>query len=79
MPKFSIIIPVYNVRNYIKRTLDSVFSQSYKDFEVIVVDDGSSDGSIDIAKEYDVKIISSSHVGVSEARNIGEAKGYRGS
>ena len=74
MPKFSIIIPVYNVRNYIKRTLDSVFSQSYKDFEVIVVDDGSSDGSIDIAKEYDVKIISSSHVGVSEARNIGEAK-----
>ena len=74
MPKFSIIIPVYNVEQYIKRTLDSVFNQTEKDFEVIIVDDGSTDNSISIAKEYDVKIIHSKHVEVSEARNIGEKK-----
>ena len=56
MPKFSIVIPVYNVEDYMKRTLDSVFSQTYKDFEVIIVDDGSTDKSIEIAKKYDVKI-----------------------
>ena len=77
MPKFSIIIPVYNVENYIKRTLDSVFKQTYKDFEVIIVDDGCTDNSITLAKEYDVKIINEDHVGVSQARNIGQkhAKG----
>lgn len=74
MPKFSIVIPVYNVEQYIKRTLDSVFNQTYKDYEVIVVDDGSTDKSIEIAKNYDVKIIHSKHVEVSEARNIGEKK-----
>jgi glycosyltransferase involved in cell wall biosynthesis len=71
MPKFSIIIPVYNVEKYIKRTLDSIFNQTEKDFEVIVVNDGCTDKSIEIAKKYDVKIIDSKHVGVSEARNIG--------
>ncbi len=71
MPKFSIIIPVYNVENYIGRCLDSVFCQTYKDYEVIVVDDGSTDKSKKIAKEYDVKIINSKHQGVSESRNIG--------
>ena len=77
MPKFSIIIPVYNVEKYIKRTLDHVFNQTYKDFEVIVVNDGCTDKSIELAKEYKVKIVSDKHVGVSEARNIGEkyAKG----
>ena len=77
MPKFSIVIPVYNVEKYIKRTLDSVFNQTYKDFEVIVVNDGCTDKSIEYAKEYNVKIIGEKHIGVSEARNIGEkeAKG----
>ena len=72
MPKFSIVIPVYNVEKYIKRTLDSVFNQTYKDFEVIVVNDGCTDKSIDYAKEYKVKIVGAKHVGVSEARNIGK-------
>ena len=72
MPKFSIVIPVYNVEKYIKRTLDSVFNQTYKDFEVIVVNDGCTDKSIDYAKEYKVKIVGDKHVGVSEARNIGK-------
>lgn len=71
MKKFSIIIPVYNVEQYLKRTLDSVFKQTYQNFEVIVVNDGCTDKSMDIARKYDVKIIDTTHVGVSEARNIG--------
>ena len=54
MPKYSIVIPVYNVEDYIKRTLDNIFNQTEKDFEVIVVDDGSTDKSIEIAIKYDV-------------------------
>lgn len=71
MPRYSIIIPVYNVEKYIKRTLDSVFSQTEKDFEVIVINDDCTDKSIEIAKEYDVKIINTKHVSVSQARNLG--------
>ena len=50
MVKFSIIIPVYNVEQYIEKCLDSVFNQTYKNFEVIVVNDGTEDNSIDIIK-----------------------------
>lgn len=77
MPKYSIIIPIYNVEKYLKRTLDSVFNQTEQNFEVIVVNDGSTDKSIEIAKKYKVKIIDTKHVSVSEARNIGvkHAKG----
>lgn len=71
MPKFSIIIPVYNVEKYIKKCLDSVFSQSYKDYEVIIINDGSTDKSMDIAKEYNVKIINQKNKGQSAARNNG--------
>lgn len=76
MPKFSIIIPVYNVEEYIERCLDSVFNQSFKDFEVILVDDGCTDKSIEKAKKYDLTIIKSAHEGVSEARNIGVKKAH---
>ena len=74
MPKFSIVIPVYNVEKYLKRTLDSVFNQTYQDFEVIVVNDGCTDKSMEIAKKYKTKIIDHKQVGVSEARNIGEKR-----
>ena len=74
MPKFSIIIPVYNVEKYIKKCLDSVFNQTYKDFEVIVVNDGTKDNSMDIVKEYDVKIINQRNGGLSNARNKGVEK-----
>jgi len=70
MPKYSIVIPVYNVEKYLKRTLDSVFNQTEKDFEVIVVNDGCTDKSIEIAKNYDIRIVDTKHVSVSEARNI---------
>jgi glycosyltransferase involved in cell wall biosynthesis len=77
MPKFSIVIPVYNVEKYIGKCLESIKKQTFKDYEIIVVDDGSDDNSMKIVKKYDTKIINSSHVGVSEARNIGakHAKG----
>ena len=78
MPKYSIIIPVYNVEKYIKKCLDSVFSQTDKDFEVIVVNDGTKDNSMDIVKKYDVKIINQKNQGLSVARNRGvkEAVGH---
>ena len=77
MPKYSIVIPVYNVEKYIKRCLDSVFNQTEKDFEVIVINDDCTDNSMDIVRNYDVKIITTKHVSVSQARNLGveEAKG----
>ena len=77
MPKFSIIIPVYNVEKYIKKCLDSVFAQTEKDYEVIVVNDGTKDNSMDIVKNYDVKIVNQKNQGLSEARNTGlkNAKG----
>ncbi len=74
MSKFSIIIPVYNVEKYLKMCLDSVFNQTYKDYEVIVVNDGSTDKSMDIVKDYNVKVNNIKHVSVSEARNIGVKK-----
>lgn len=71
MPKFSIIVPVYNVEKYIKKCLDSIFNQTFKDFEVIVVNDGTKDKSMDIVKKYDVKVINQENKGLSEARNKG--------
>lgn len=77
MPKFSIIIPVYNVEKYIDGCLKSVMNQSYKDYEVIVVNDGTKDNSMDIVKNYDVKVIEQKNQGLSAARNTGvkHAKG----
>lgn len=77
MPKFSIIIPVYNVEEYIKECLDSVMEQTYKDFEVIVVNDGTKDKSMDIVKKYKVKALNQENQGLSAARNNGakHAKG----
>lgn len=74
MPKFSIVVPVYNVEPYIKKCLDSIFNQSFKDYEVIVVNDGTKDKSMDIVKKYDVKIINQENKGLSEARNAGVKK-----
>lgn len=77
MPKFSIIIPAYNMEKYIKKTLDSVMKQSFKDYEVIVIDDGSTDKTVEIAKKFKVKVIEHKHAGLSVVRNaaIKEAKG----
>lgn len=51
----SIIIPVYNVEKFIRQCLDSILSQSYKNYEVILIDDKSKDSSLDIIREYETK------------------------
>jgi len=56
MPKVSICIPTYNRRNYLKETLESVFTQTYKDYEVVIVDDGSTDGTDQMIKQLDYPI-----------------------
>lgn len=75
MSKFSIIIPIYNVESYIKKCLDSVVNQSYKNFECILVCDKSADDSVIIAKnyadKYNFKYIYKEKTGLSEARNMG--------
>jgi len=75
-PFFSIIIPVYNVEQYLRECLDSVFAQSFTDFEVICVNDGSTDDSKVILEEYKAKypsiiIIHQANKGLSAARNAG--------
>lgn len=71
--KISVIIPVYNTAKYLKECLDSVLNQSFDDFEVICVNDGSTDNSLEILESYDddkIVIINQEHKGASAARNI---------
>lgn len=70
----SIIIPLYNKQDYIRATLDSIFSQSFMDFEVIVVNDGSTDESLSVVKNYHdkrLRVFDKENGGVSRARNYG--------
>ena len=74
MVKISVIIPVYNAENYLRQCLDSLEQQSFKDFEMIVVNDGSTDNSLSIIQNYaskdsQIKIISQKNQGLSVARN----------
>ncbi len=76
MVKVSVIVPVYNVENYLRRCLDSVINQTLEDIEIICINDGSTDSSLEILNEYskiDDRIIVSSqeNQGVSVARNHG--------
>lgn len=77
----SVIIPLYNKRTVIARTIESVLSQTYWDWELIIVDDGSTDGSDDVVQQYlgdkRIRYIRKFNGGVSSARNRGimEAKG----
>ena len=74
MPKFSIVIPVYNVEDYIERCLESIKKQTFKDYEVIVVNDGTKDNSMEIVNKYPFKIINQENQGLSAARNNGAKK-----
>lgn len=76
MAEISIIIPVYNVEKYLRRCIDSITKQSFQNFEIILVDDGSTDSSAIICDEYckkDARIIAihKKNGGLSDARNIG--------
>ncbi len=76
MPRISVIIPVYNVEKYLNECLDSVIEQTFSDIEIICVNDGSTDNSLDILNRYSIndnriKIISQENAGLAPARNAG--------
>ena len=80
--KVSVIVPVYNAEKYIKRCLDSILAQSFRDFEVLLIDDGSTDNSGKICDEYAlndnrIRVIHNENCGVAASRNVGikEAQG----
>ena len=77
MPFFSVIIPLYNKEKYIENTLKSVLSQTFGDFEVIVVNDGSTDNSATVIKNSNdarILFVEQQNAGVSAARNLGIEK-----
>ena len=72
----SIIVPVYNAEKTIKKCIDSILAQTYRNFELILINDGSRDSSLNILKEYEntderIVVISQENSGVSVARNKG--------
>ena len=74
--RFSVIVPVYNVEHYLRRCLDSIVNQTFDDYEVVLVDDGSTDASGSICDEYrkkynSIKVIHQENKGQSGARNTG--------
>ncbi len=74
--KVSVIIPVYNVKPYLERCVNSVLRQTYKDLEIILVDDGSTDGSSTLCNQITtidqrIRVIRQKNQGVSAARNTG--------
>jgi glycosyltransferase involved in cell wall biosynthesis len=78
----SIIVPVYNVEAYLEQCLDSILNQTYTEFEILLIDDGSPDRCGDICDEYAdrnkrIRVIHAEHKGLATARNIGikEARG----
>lgn len=73
-PYISVVIPMYNVEDYIRTSLESVLNQTFEEFEVICVDDGGSDKSVEIVSKYDdprIRIVSQKNRGLAGARNTG--------
>jgi CDP-glycerol glycerophosphotransferase (TagB/SpsB family)/glycosyltransferase involved in cell wall biosynthesis len=78
VPKISVVVPVYNVQDFLEPCLESLVAQTVDDFEVVLVDDGSTDGSVAIAEEFAgrdgrFRIVSQENGGLSKARNTGMA------
>ena len=81
-PLISMVVPIYNVEEYLKECLDSILGQTYRNLEIILINDGSTDGSFSICEEYAerddrIRLISKKNGGLASARNRGikEAKG----
>ena len=75
-PKISVIVPIYNVEKWLRRCVDSILAQTFTDFELLLIDDGSTDGSGVICDEYAgknsrIRVFHKPNGGVSSARNIG--------
>ena len=76
-PTISVIIPIYNIEKYLRQCIDSVLNQSYMPSEILLINDGSTDGSPSVCKEYEkkypnlIKVIDKQNGGLSSARNIG--------
>jgi len=73
MPKVSVIIPAYNCASFVNETIDSILNQTYQDFEIILVDDGSTDNTKEVVRKYGdkIKYLYQQNSGVSAARNKG--------
>ena len=76
MPKISVIVPVYNAEPYLRQCVDSILSQTFTDFELLLIDDGSTDHSGVICDGYAnldsrVKVFHTTNKGLSAARNLG--------
>ena len=76
MPNISVIVPVYNIQMYVSMCLDSILDQVYQDFELIIIDDGSSDQSGPICEQYAqrdsrIRLVHQKNGGLSAARNVG--------
>lgn len=74
--ELSVIVPIYNLETCLPKCLDSILNQTYKDFELILIDDGSDDGSLTICRQYQkkddrIRIFHQENGGVSSARNLG--------
>lgn len=88
-PRFVVIVPLYNKAPYVRKALDSIVSQTFRDWELIIVDDGSTDGSAAICEEYlstlytihrtpleNIRLLSQPNSGVAAARNHGVAESH---
>ena len=76
MTKVSIIVPIYNQENYLRECIESLINQTYTDIEILLIDDGSTDNSLKICKEYQkkdkrIKVITKENGGLSSTRNVG--------
>ena len=76
MCKVSIIVTVYNIEKYLEECIDSLINQTYQSIEIILVNDGSTDGSLEICNKYEkvnenIKVINQKNAGLSVARNVG--------
>ena len=77
-PFFSVVLPLYNKENFIEETIKSVVNQTFLDFEIIVINDGSTDDSYNIIKKIKnpkLRVFSNSNHGLSYSRNYGIKKG----
>jgi glycosyltransferase involved in cell wall biosynthesis len=76
-PKISVIIPVYNGEKYLRRCVDSILDQTFRDVEILLMNDGSTDNSLDLLQTYEkqhpqiIKVFSHDNMGVAKTRNVG--------